>query len=289
VGRLNPGEARVTIRVVKTLFCLFLIALIPLPLAAQTAAVKDAPGCHESAVLTRMPGCSITRCVYKEYDAAQMPLKQNDRQHSVEGEYEQTLYRCPAGVSPLQIIRNAENALRSAGFTIHYSDKYATTRYWVTAQKGPQWVYAYADGVQLDLKTVKTKAMEQVMQANAEGWAQAIQNTGRASIYGIQFDTGKATVKPESEATLQEVAKLLMANPSWFLVIAGHTDNVGAKAMNLTLSRQRAEAVVTWLASHGASKDHLVSAGFGDGSPLADNATDEGRAKNRRVDLVKIY
>jgi outer membrane protein OmpA-like peptidoglycan-associated protein len=131
--------------------------------------------------------------------------------------------------------------------------------------------------------------MEQVMAANAEGWAEQVNQTGRVSVYGINFDTGKATIRPDSEAALNEVAKMLQANPVWAMAVAGHTDNVGAKEMNMVLSRQRAESVVAWLAGHGVDKSRLLAGGFGDTRPLGENTNDEGRQKNRRVDLVKLY
>src|SRR6185295_3597345 len=111
---------------------------------------------------------------------------------------------------------------------------------------------------------------------------------GRVAVYGIQFDTGKATIKAESEAVLNEIDKLLLARADLKLNIEGHTDNVGAKAANLTLSGQRATAVQAWLGAHGIEAARLTVRGFGDSKPVADNSSDEGRAKNRRVELVKL-
>lgn len=88
---------------------------------------------------------------------------------------------------------------------------------------------------------------------------------------------------------LGEVLVLLQKNATWRLAVAGHTDNVGAKAMNLTLSRQRAQSVVTWLTAHGIAADRLLPGGFGDLAPVAENTSEDGRAKNRRVDLIKLY
>lgn len=208
----------------------------------------------------------------------------------VDGEYNMTIYRCPREKSPVELGRNTEAALKEAGFTIHYTRVYGPgTRFWLTAQKGGQWVKLAVVGDSYELVTVKQKQMEQVMKADAAGWADQIKQTGRASIYGINFDTGKATIRPDSEAALTEIGKLLTANAGWAMVVAGHTDNVGGKEMNLALSRQRAESVVAWLGAHGIEKARLVPAGFGDSRPMAENTTDEGRQKNRRVDLVKIY
>jgi hypothetical protein len=95
--------------------------------------------------------------------------------------------------------------------------------------------------------------MEQVMTANADGWAQQINQSGRVSVYGINFDTGKSTIRPDSEPALSEVVKLLQANASWAMVVAGHTDNVGSQATNLVLSRERAQSVIAWLSAHGVA------------------------------------
>jgi OOP family OmpA-OmpF porin len=257
---------------------------------AQAPKPVDRPGCAESKVVSRMPGCVILRCDHKDYAGAAMPRTKMERNHQVEGEFELTVYRCPSTKSPLELGRNTEAALRNAGFNILYTDVYgAGARFYMTAQKGQQWVHLNAVSDAYELTAVKQKQMEQLMTADADGWAEQVNQTGRVSVYGINFDTGKATIRADSEPALNEVAKMLEANPSWAMLVAGHTDNVGAKPMNLTLSRQRAESVIAWLAGRGIDKTRLVPAGFGDTRPLADNSDDEGRQKNRRVDFVKLY
>jgi outer membrane protein OmpA-like peptidoglycan-associated protein len=106
-------------------------------------------------------------------------------------------------------------------------------------------------------------------------------------VYGIEFDTGRATLKPASEKVLGDVLSLLQAQPDWKMRIEGHTDSTGMKAGNLTLSQQRAASVVNWLVQKGIAKTRLTAAGVGDSKPIADNSTDQGRARNRRVELVK--
>jgi outer membrane protein OmpA-like peptidoglycan-associated protein len=219
-----------------------------------------------------------------------MPRKSGERDHQVEGEYDETIYRCPAGKSPLELGRNTEAALKQAGFNVLYTFVYAGgARFYMTAQKGGQWVNLTVLSDSYNLKTIQQKQMEQVMEANAEGWADEVKQSGRVSVYGINFDTGKATPTPDSEPVLVEMARMLETNASWVMLVAGHTDNVGAKEMNLTLSRQRSDAVIAWLANRGVEKTRLVAAGFGDTRPLAENDSEEGRQKNRRVDLVKVY
>ncbi|PSH03239.1 MAG: hypothetical protein CXZ00_13390 [Acidobacteria bacterium] len=118
--------------------------------------------------------------------------------------------------------------------------------------------------------------------------ASEINRTGRVSVYGIHFDTAKANIKPESDATLKEVAKLLQDDPKLKLYVVGHTDNQGAISFNMDLSRRRAEAVVSALASkYGVATGRLRAFGSGPYDPVASNDSEDGRAKNRRVELVK--
>jgi outer membrane protein OmpA-like peptidoglycan-associated protein len=142
---------------------------------------------------------------------------------------------------------------------------------------------------QVQLDVIETKNMESGLVAvNAQSLAGDITRTGHASVYGIYFDTGKADVKPESEATLKEIAKLLQQNPQLTLYVVGHTDNVGNLASNMDLSQRRAGAVLNALTTrHGVAAARLHAVGDGPTAPVASNDSEGGRAKNRRVELVK--
>jgi OmpA-OmpF porin, OOP family len=111
--------------------------------------------------------------------------------------------------------------------------------------------------------------------------------SGRARLYGILFDTDSARIRPESLATLDEVTGMLTAEPAWQILIEGHTDASGAAAHNQTLSEQRAASVKDYLVGKGIAAARLSTAGFGASKPVADNATELGRAQNRRVELVR--
>jgi outer membrane protein OmpA-like peptidoglycan-associated protein len=112
---------------------------------------------------------------------------------------------------------------------------------------------------------------------------------GSVAIYGIYFDTGKADLKPESEPALKEIAALLAGNTDLTIFVVGHTDMVGDAAANMKLSQARAEAVVAALvARHAVAPARLTAFGAGPYAPVASNKTDEGRAKNRRVELVEV-
>lgn len=141
--------------------------------------------------------------------------------------------------------------------------------------------------VQLDV--IETKPMEAgLIKVNAEALAKDIEQTGHASIYGIFFDTDKADVKPQSEEALAEIAKLLTQDRTLNLYVVGHTDSVGSLSSNMDLSQRRAKAVVKVLVSkYSIGADRLYAAGVGPLSPVVANKIAEGRAKNRRVELVK--
>jgi outer membrane protein OmpA-like peptidoglycan-associated protein len=274
---------RLNALLVATLFLL----CCPMGLVAQ----DDAADCKDSALLTRMSGCVIADCSKSDFDAAELQtsLAKDPRTTHVEGKIEKIHYTC-AGKSALQVRRNAEQALRAAGYTLDFTG-YDVPEHYVTAHKGPQWVAVVASEMTGDsaynVTTVLTEAMKQEMTSDASAWAAEINQTGHAAVYGIEFDTGKATLKPESVKVLGDVLSLLQAQPDWKMKIEGHTDSTGTKAGNITLSQQRAAAVVAWLVQKGIPRDQLTSAGLGDSKPIADNGTDQGRARNRRVELVK--
>ena len=130
---------------------------------------------------------------------------------------------------------------------------------------------------------------QKMVVVKADEMARTIGSTGRVALYGIFFEFDKADLKAESNPTLVEIAQLLKSDPKLAVLIVGHTDNQGAYDYNIELSRRRAEAVVKALvASHGADAKRLRGAGVGMLAPAASNDAEEGRAKNRRVEIVKL-
>jgi lipid-binding SYLF domain-containing protein len=104
----------------------------------------------------------------------------------------------------------------------------------------------------------------------------------------IHFASGQATIPVNAEPALTDIAKSLQNNPSWRVRVEGFTDNVGGQEQNRRLSRERADAIVNWLADHGINRSRLSAAGYGESRPIATNATPQGRAQNRRVELVRM-
>jgi outer membrane protein OmpA-like peptidoglycan-associated protein len=139
------------------------------------------------------------------------------------------------------------------------------------------------------VKVVETKEMEtnKIQFVNASQMEQALGSTGKIALYGILFDFDKDVIKPESKPTLDEIAKLLTDSPDLKVQVVGHTDNKGTPEYNLNLSKRRAASVVSALTGqYGIAADRLTSEGMGATQPVDTNDTEEGRAKNRRVELV---
>jgi OmpA-OmpF porin, OOP family len=138
------------------------------------------------------------------------------------------------------------------------------------------------------LNIVEREIMKQEVVANADAMGNDINNSGHVAIYGIYFETGKADINPESAEAISQISILLTNDKSLKIYIVGHTDNVGSIDANMKLSKDRADAVVNSLvANYGIPAERLKSFGVASLAPIASNATEEDRAKNRRVELVK--
>jgi len=136
---------------------------------------------------------------------------------------------------------------------------------------------------------IAPEQMEQKMTfVNADEMSKSLNNSGKIALYGIYFDTDKDNLRPDSQQTVQEISKLLMTNPQLRIHVVGHTDNQGTSEHNLDLSRRRAASVVRELTSKfGIPATRLDSFGCGWYAPEGSNDSDEGRTRNRRVELVK--
>ena len=121
---------------------------------------------------------------------------------------------------------------------------------------------------------------------DASAMKKAIDADGRVALY-VNFDVDKATLRPDAQPTIAEIEKLLGGDPALRLSVEGHTDNTGTPAHNQELSTARARSVLGALVGLGIDPARLQSKGFGQDKPLADNGSEDGRAKNRRVELVK--
>ena len=272
----------------RTLYILLsILCLTPLTLAQQ----KDDKNCKDHPLFTRMPDSWIHTCKEKDFDVYAFTIGK-EKKDSVEGHLWQIRYYPQAAAkstpSELQILRNFENAVKKLGGTVLYSDKNKET-FRLTKDGKEVWVEVWAEFTgKYGLTIVQKEAMAQDIVANADAFLNDLKTTGHAAVYGIYFDTGKSDIKPESAQTISEVAKLLKNAADLKVYVVGHTDNVGALEANMKLSQSRADAVTQALVrDHGISASRLKAYGDGPYAPISSNDTEEGRAKNRRVELVK--
>ncbi|HMA60390.1 MAG TPA: OmpA family protein [Halanaerobiales bacterium] len=161
-------------------------------------------------------------------------------------------------------------------------------KYIIVAAGRGHWAAGQADETYFEIVILELEGMEMDM-VTMEYIKQGIEVDGRVAIYDIYFDTGESRVKADSEEALSVIAEFLLKNSGKRYLVVGHTDFVGSYEMNLNLSESRAEAVVTKLLNeYGISQKQLISTGVGPAAPVMSNQTEEGRAMNRRVEIVEL-
>jgi OOP family OmpA-OmpF porin len=265
---------------------LLLSLALSFPFSFCQAQTKDAPGCKDSPLIARFPASIIYECEDKADNTFTFTdLGATHEDKTIEGEYHYLEYSEPADASPAQVNRNLVTAFKTAGYTFLKNNGNGQ----FTVHMGKTWIEAdVTNGDNYKLHIVIETALTQDVVANAADLSSGITGAGHIVVNGILFDTGKADVKPESDAALQEVAKLLKGQPSLKVYVVGHTDNVGGLTANIDLSKRRAASVVQSLtAKYGVSAAQLQSFGDGPYAPVASNHTEDGRALNRRVELVE--
>jgi outer membrane protein OmpA-like peptidoglycan-associated protein len=278
-----------TIRIVATAF------LLALFISPALFAQEDLEGGKDHPLFNRMPGYFISDYNRKDFDSFEFEGK-NGKPVAAEGRYTHILYRTMDGktpASPLQIGRNYQNAATKIGGAVLYQELASggglTTMKLAQGSKEIWIKISIGDsGNNYKVDIIEKAGMEQTVTANADVWKSDINSTGHAAIYGIYFDTDQAAIKAGSEAALKEIAALLKKNPTLNVRLVGHTDSTGDFAHNMTLSDARAKAVMSALTGqYGVAAARLSGHGVGPLAPVASNDTEEGRAKNRRVELVK--
>ncbi|MDB4987007.1 MAG: OmpA/MotB domain protein [Myxococcaceae bacterium] len=213
----------------KQRWCRFLgAALLSTLLVAPASAESDADGCKDQ-YLSRMAGFYLAECEVKDYDAAVFSTSSShEQQHTVEGQVLRQVYRVNDGVSapsPLAVLRNYENALRKDGWSIIQSDGQTEVTARKKANGGELWgELQYNDGNQYTLLFAQPASLEQSV-TTADQMMLALKDQGHVAL-DVQFDTGKATLRPEGRALVEQIAAMLRSNPSLKLSIEDHTDNV---------------------------------------------------------------
>ena len=279
----------------RTASLLLLLAFVAPAVFAQ----EDARGSKDHPLLTRYPDSHIVEYV-KNYNAEEFATGTKAGQperKSIEGDVTVITYfhnNPEKQPSALQVIRNYQNAIKGIGGQVVYErmpkdgDGGETTlkvttggkEVWVRLEPG---IFS-APTQSYKLWIVEVAAMQQVVSANK--LLEEINKNGFIALY-INFDTGKWDLKADGKATVAEIVTMLKGAPTLNIAIEGHTDNVGQAAANKSLSEKRAQSVMAAIVAGGIDAKRLSAVGVGQERPIADNRGEEGRAKNRRVELVK--
>jgi outer membrane protein OmpA-like peptidoglycan-associated protein len=273
---------------------MFLIVLGAFSTIGAESEFKDTP------YFTGMPSYKITDASDREFadyrfyngkNCTTVEGKKHHRAYTLEEDAKQS--------SELQISRNYANAVTRMGGTVVFegecsgADCAENCGYRMMVGKvikggNELWIeiVSFNGGGDYYLTVIAKEAMKQDITASS--MLDVLNREGHIALY-INFDTGKSTIKPESKPIIEQIVQMMKANPELNISVEGHTDNVGAPKSNKALSDDRAKAVVLAIVAQGIGTKRLSALGHGQDKPIADNKTEEGRAKNRRVELVKKY
>jgi outer membrane protein OmpA-like peptidoglycan-associated protein len=270
------------------------ILLLAIPVFGQVFAQgrpdADAPNCADSKALPKLLMCRIDNCESKDGDHRDIQVRDDDKGqpviNPVDGNSRAVMYECSEEITPANIIQKAATALRAYGFDVPYqfTDKEGA----LTARKGDLWITLEAASHFYTVTEFTATAPDFDSIIDAPSILDALQKTGKAPLYGITFLPGRADIAPESVIALHEIVALMQDNLDLRLRVEGHTDSTGAQAANQILSVKRAQAVVDYLVKGGLKRVRFEVTGMGDTVPVADNSTEAGRTRNRRIQLVKI-
>ena len=278
----------------KRMFVAVLILVSPLlqvQVQAQESEYKDTPW------FSGMPSFTIYDAEDIEFDSYNFFNGKNCT--AVEGKKFKRTYTLKEGAqksSPIQLSRNYANAVRNMGGIVLFEG--APQNAECADNNGLQMIVGkiVKDGNELWVEVATlagddyylTVVLKELMKQDvtASAMFEALNRDGHISLY-INFDSGKSIIKDESKPIIEQIVQMLKANPELKISVEGHTDNVGTPASNKTLSEARAKSVVSAIIALGITAERLSPAGYGQDKPIGDNNTEEGRAKNRSVELVK--
>jgi len=191
--------------------------------------------------------------------------------------------------SILEYRQNYKEAALEQGGTILYENQGYLTFTLPSDSGSKTWCEVHIwNKSQQDLRIIEEKGFKKSLTFGPVEMKAALDKEGRIILYDILFDYDKATLQQSSSKQLQHVVTLLLENPDLKMEVQGHTDNKGGDDYNLELSQRRADTVVAYLQLFGIDDDRLRAKGYGETQPVASNDNEDGRAKNRRVELVRL-
>ena len=267
-------------RILVSIMCLSLLTV-----GVAYSQEKDTENCKDHPLVSRMNNYYISSCE-KSFNSFEFYVKEGDK--TLEGDRTKIAYSLKEGKpqpSFLQVRRNYGNAVKNIGGVVLFDEDRRST-FKVTKGGKEAWIAleVFNEGRNYDLVILELTPMTQ--EVTADAMYSALNKDGFIALY-INFDTGKSDIKPDSVAIVGQIAALLKAHPELKVSIEGHTDNVGTPQSNKTLSTQRAKSVMNAVVQKGIASTRLTALGWGQEKPIADNRSEEGKAKNRRVEIVK--
>jgi outer membrane protein OmpA-like peptidoglycan-associated protein len=268
------------------LFVLIALAAGSRVVLADSTMPPDVEGCKDFFV-SRMAGYYLSYCKQTDFDAHTF-MDGTDHEVNVEGKYVENAYSQPDDATPnsgLKVQRNYINALTADGWTFLDMPEGGLCAKQIKNGK-ERWIELTGNGGSAYTLILMERAGMAQSVVTAGDMASALNRDGHISLH-INFDTGKATIKPDSQPIIDQIVSMMKANSSLQLSVEGYTDNVGTPQSNKTLSLARAQAVLTAVSGAGVGASRMTAVGHGQEDPVADNSTEEGRAQNRRVNLVK--
>jgi outer membrane protein OmpA-like peptidoglycan-associated protein len=247
---------------------------------------EDEPGCKDSTLLPRLAGCSIIQCDAKDMDSKELVVGASTegvvQRELMDGPSEVIYYLCPSKLSASAITKQSESALSKAGFKTVYSGKDDEDQPLVTSLKDTQWVqistYPYNEYSAYVLTAIQDTPETQ---STSEALAEEMTKSGRVVLTGFAFEKDKFDLPADAERVLTEVMQLLVRQPTWKILVEGHTDEAGDAQGNVALSQKRASAVASWLLDHGIDRARVSIQGYGGGKPSES-------ADNPRIEIVKL-
>lgn len=274
-------------------FILLLLSLL------FNAALLNSQDDIEHSMVKKMPGFKLKKSLSKKsnFSIFQFRIIENKKIITVEkkGRYWKLVYhnldnkgKFNTKISKIDIMNNYRAAAKEMGGKVLYAKRGKITFTLPLNNGGTLWAYVTALDGNYDLIIIEEEGFEKQLIFSAYQMKRTLDSLGTISIYGINFDTAKDRLKQGSEKVLIEIVKLMKNYPELRIEIQGHTDNVGLANYNLDLSNKRADTVKDYLLLFGVEKTRMIAKGYGLSKPIVSNDTEEGRAKNRRVELLKL-
>ena len=249
------------------------------------------PAGNDYRLVGHMPGYVAEKPETKNFDELTFTVQDGDDTNDVTVQGAKTIVvythdASPHHTSNFEIQQNYRTALLAAGAALLFTDDGHTVA--KIEQNGQEiWLHVASQPNEIDVAVIEEKAFHATIEPpTAAALLASLQKEKRVSLY-LNFDFNKATLKPDAQPVLAQIIEMLKKNPDLKLAVEGHTDAIGEHGYNVKLSQERAAAVMAALVAGGIEAGRLSAAGYGPDKPIADNATSEGRARNRRVDLVE--